>query len=74
MDYQMSLDDLIRRALRFSAVDRARIIERLAESLQSDKAPDEDWHEMLRATYGILTDDPIERPPPLPLEERDPIE
>ena len=25
-------------------------------------------------TYGVLADDPIERPPQLPLEERDPIE
>lgn len=25
-------------------------------------------------TYGALVDDPIERPPQLPLEERDPIE
>ena len=25
-------------------------------------------------TYGALADDPIERPPQLPLEERDPIE
>ena len=25
-------------------------------------------------TYGALADDPIERPPQLPLEERDPVE
>lgn len=25
-------------------------------------------------TYGALADDPMERPPQLPLEERDPIE
>ena len=25
-------------------------------------------------TYGSLADDPIERPPQLPLEERDPID
>jgi hypothetical protein len=24
-------------------------------------------------TYGVLADDPIERPPQLPLEQRDPI-
>lgn len=30
--------------------------------------------EQLRATYGILADDPIERPPQPPFEMREPIE
>jgi len=46
----------------------------LAVSLQTDFVRETDWHTALRATYGILADDPIERPPQLPLEEREPIE
>jgi hypothetical protein len=53
---------------------RLRMMELLAASLQNDVLRRADWHDALRATYGILTDDPIERPPQPPLEEREPIE
>ncbi len=36
--------------------------------------PDSDWVDFVNRTYGSLADDPIERPAPLRLEERDPIE
>lgn len=34
----------------------------------------EDWAAFVNRMYGALADDPIERLPQLPLEERDPIE
>lgn len=34
----------------------------------------EDWAAFVNRTYGILADDPIERPPELPPDERDEIE
>lgn len=35
---------------------------------------EESWPAFVDRMYGALADDPIERPPQLPLEERDPIE
>lgn len=34
----------------------------------------EDWETFVNETYGILADDPIERPPELPADVRDDIE
>lgn len=34
----------------------------------------EDWISFLNRTYGSLAHDPIERPPELPVETREPIE
>lgn len=34
----------------------------------------EDWETFVNRTYGILADDPIERPPQLSFEVRDEIE
>ena len=33
--------------------------------------PDDDWAAFVNATYGILADDPIERPGELPADVRD---
>jgi hypothetical protein len=38
------------------------------------KPIDEDWETFVNRTYGILADDPIERPADLPPEIRDEIE
>lgn len=43
--------------------ERLRMMELLARTLQSDFEHQTDWHTALRATYGILADDLIERPP-----------
>lgn len=32
------------------------------------------WHDFIEKTAGSLADDPIERPPQLPYEEREPLE
>lgn len=57
-----TLDDLLEQAQHLTPVERLRLMERLAASLQADLARPTDWHAALRATYGILADDPIERP------------
>jgi hypothetical protein len=72
---ETTLETLFEQAQRLSLQDRLRLTERLAVSLQSEIAsPQSDWHQALRDSYGILKDDPIERPPQLPLEERNAIE
>lgn len=72
---ETTLEIVLEQAQRLSAQDRLRLMEQLAASLQSEIATTRfDWHQALRDTYGILKDDPIERPEQLPLEERDPIE
>lgn len=65
---------LFEQVLKLPPADRLRMVELLAITLQSDLRPQSDWHTALRATYGILADDPIERPAQLPLEDREPIE
>ena len=60
------------------AAEKARLIEHLSvalrHTLEADSSPRSAWHDSLRATYGILADTPIERPPQPPLEDREPIE
>ena len=65
---------LFEQVQKLSPTERLRMMELLAVTLQTDLVRQTDWHSALRATYGILADDPIERPPQLPLEEREPIE
>lgn len=69
----ITLDDLLEQAQHLTPVERLRLMERLAASLQADLTRPTDWHAALRATYGILADDPIERPEQPVLEERDPL-
>jgi hypothetical protein len=65
---------LFEQVQKLSTTQRLRMMELLAVSLQTDFVRETDWHTALKATYGILADDPIERPPQLPLEAREPIE
>lgn len=69
-----TLETLFEQVQQLSLGQRLRMMELLATTLQSDVAKKSDWHTALRATYGILADDPIERPPQLPLDVREPIE
>ena len=72
---ETTLEAILEQAQRLSPQDRLRLVEQLAASLQSEIATrPSNWHQALRDTYGILKDDPIERPEQLPLEERDSIE
>lgn len=58
--------------------DKARLIEHLSAALRHDLEVEAyqrmHWHEFIERTAGILADDPIERPPQPPLEEREPLE
>jgi hypothetical protein len=65
---------LFEQVQKLSPTQRLRMMELLAATLQGDLVQPNDWHVALRATYGILADDPIERPPQLPLEDREPME
>lgn len=69
----VSLDNILEQAQHLTPIERLRLMERLAAALQADLARPTDWRAALRATYGILADDPIERPAQPPLEERDSV-
>lgn len=43
------------------------------ETISETPNPD-DWAAFVNATYGLLVDDPIERPEELPADKRDDIE
>jgi hypothetical protein len=71
-------DEVVTQADQLSVDEKARLIEHLGNALRHDLEVETfrrmPWHEFLRRTYGILADDPIERPEQLPLEEREPLE
>lgn len=71
---ETTFETLFEQVQSLSTVQRLRMMELLAVSLQADVVKPTDWHAALNATYGILADDPIECPPQLPLEEREPLE
>ncbi len=70
----LELDQLIAQAMSLSSLDKVRLMEKLATALEHELAQKSDWHTFLRETYGILADDPIERPPQGDYEEREPLE
>ncbi len=74
----MTIDQLFAEVEHLPAAEKWRLVKHVLRSLEQAQtvtpAPPSDWHDFLRATYGILADDPIERPPQLPLEEREPLE
>ncbi|MFZ4826448.1 MAG: hypothetical protein ACOYLB_03765 [Phototrophicaceae bacterium] len=69
-----TFETLFAQVQKLSTTQRLRMMELLAVTLQTDFVQQPDWYTALKATYGILADDPIERPPQLPLEEREPME
>ncbi len=73
----MTLNTLIAEVKQLSVPEKWQIVKEVLHSLETEQDlvhAKSDWHQALRATYGILADDPIERPEQLPLEEREPIE
>jgi hypothetical protein len=71
----MTIQELLSEVERLPVSEKWRLVNHLLHSLELEQTqPITDWHAALRATYGILADDPIERPPQLPIEEREPIE
>jgi hypothetical protein len=72
----LTMQEILTHAERLPIRDRWQIVQQLLRNLEEEQVMTEviDWHAALRATYGILADDPIERPEQLPLEERELIE
>jgi hypothetical protein len=68
------LEALFEEAQKLSVQERLRLLELLVSSLRVDLSPPMDWQAALQATYGILADDPLERPPQPILETREPLE
>lgn len=71
-------DEILNRADQLSLADKARLLEHLSAVLRHDLEVEAfrrmPWQEFIERTAGILADDPIERPPQLPLEEREALE
>ena len=65
----MTFETLFEQMQKLTPIERIRMMELLAATLQVDFTRQTDWHTALKATYGILKDDPIERPPQLPIDE-----
>lgn len=73
----INVEDLYTLVDQLPIVEKQRLIEHVQKSIRHESvfiASEEERHRELQALYGILADDPIERPEQPPLEERDPIE
>lgn len=61
-----------------SLADKARLLEHLSAELRHDLEVEAfrrmPWQEFISKTAGILSDDPIERPPHPELEQRETLE
>jgi hypothetical protein len=71
----MTIQDLFAEVEHLSIAEKWRLVNFILQSLEQAQTQihfedDNAWREAVRATYGILADDPIECPPQLPLEER----
>jgi hypothetical protein len=70
------MNDLLDEVDRLPNVEKWVLVKHVLQTLEHEQEPhrpQNDWHTRLRAMYGALADDPIERPEQLPLEEREPI-
>lgn len=59
------------------STEKWQLVRHVLQSLEHEQtapASGASWHDRLLALYGVLADVPLERPPQLPLEEREPIE
>jgi hypothetical protein len=72
----MTIDRLFDEVSRLPNAEKWQFIRRLLDDLEAEKqvARREDWTDFVNRMYGALADDPIERPPQLPLTERDVID
>jgi len=71
----MSLQNILNEVDRLPDTDKWRLVNHVLRSLEQNQGREkQNWHDAVQATYGILADDPIERPPQLPLEDREPLE
>ncbi|MGB1285542.1 MAG: hypothetical protein ACPG7F_03325 [Aggregatilineales bacterium] len=70
----MTLQNLLVEVDELPVTDKWRLVNHLLRTLEyQQQKPRSNWHEAVRATYGIIADNSIERPPQLPLEDREPL-
>jgi len=71
-------DEVVGKADQLSLAEKMRLMEHLSTAMRHDLEVEAfrrmPWQEFIERTAGILADDPIERPPQLPVEERDALE
>ena len=67
----MPIEQLMNEIDRLPHAEKWRLVNHLLQSLEHEQRQPTDWKAALKATHGILADDPIERPPQLPLEDRE---
>nr|WP_281721333.1 hypothetical protein [Nitrosomonas nitrosa] len=72
----MTIDRLFDEVSRLPTAEKWQLVRHLLDDLETEKkaVAHEDWTDFVNRMYGALADDPIERPPQLPLTERDPID
>jgi hypothetical protein len=72
----MTLQNLLDEAERLPTAEKWQLVRYLLDDLQAKQAVavSEDWPSFVNRMYGALADDPIERPPQLPLSEHDRID
>ncbi|MCI0712363.1 MAG: hypothetical protein L0154_19570 [Chloroflexi bacterium] len=72
----MTLQRLLNEVERLPTAEKWQLVRYLLDDLEAEKkmASPEDWASFVNRMYGALADDPLERPPQLPLTERDPID
>jgi hypothetical protein len=63
----MPIDRLLDEVDQLPPADKWRLVNHILRALEQEQRKSlSDWQQALKATYGILADDPIERPPQLP--------
>jgi hypothetical protein len=67
----MTVDQLFNEIDQLPTSEKWRLVNHILQTLEHEQRKSDNWQDKLKATYGILADDPIERPPQLPLEERE---
>lgn len=73
----LRLQDLYKEVEQLPVSEKWQLVRHVLQSLEEERGvsgPGRGWQERLRALHGVLADDPLERPPQLPLEEREPVE
>lgn len=70
---EMSIQELLLEVEQLNDADKWQLVKHLLHSLETAPSAS-DWQQRLQSTYGILEDDPIERPPQLPLTTHESIE
>jgi hypothetical protein len=71
----MKLDELIHEVEGLPVTEKWELVRYLLRSLEREQSPmQQDWHEFLHETYGVLRDTPIERWDQGEYEEREPLE